>query len=98
MGTEFERDLIKYAQFSRAAYMLNSTKWNCPRCLDSTSYIHDTEVLTFFQESSYGYVAYHKRCSELIVAFGGTNRYADVLTDFDVTMTPWHSSDAPNAK
>ncbi|KAJ1952129.1 hypothetical protein GGI12_006326, partial [Dipsacomyces acuminosporus] len=98
VSAQLESDLIKYAQFSRAAYLLNSTEWNCPKCLDKTSYIYDTEMLKFFKESSYGYIAYNSKYSELIVAFKGMSTLTDMRTELDIELAPWSSGNAANAK
>ncbi|KAJ1962693.1 hypothetical protein GGI12_002494 [Dipsacomyces acuminosporus] len=86
---QFQIDMVRFAEYSRAAYQINSNAWNCPRCLDPKSQIYGTKVTHFFNKGAYGYVGYHEKNSEIVVAFRGTSNVKEMLDDLKAIPVPW---------
>ncbi|KAI8317862.1 hypothetical protein GQ54DRAFT_315075, partial [Martensiomyces pterosporus] len=78
--------VMKYAEFSRAAYQINSKVWNCPKCNTSPRLI-GTEIDYFFNEAngpSYGF--------KIIVAFRGSTILDDFVADAKILLTEWNGA------
>ncbi|KAJ1956425.1 hypothetical protein GGI12_005311 [Dipsacomyces acuminosporus] len=85
-------DFIRYAQYSRAAYFSSSNKWDCPKCTDRNSPIHNADIHKFFSRGSHGYVGYDREAREIIVAFRGTSSPEDLRNDLKIEWMDWKAA------